>query len=374
MGRRAIAWFWIPSRFGFLVSDFGFERTTVFRSFTVPFTFMDQLKVGVIGGSGLGQLLHQAGQGEGTRHEVLTPFGRASDTIIETHWACVPVFLLPRHGSGHLLNPSQVPFRANIFALKELGCTHVLASGAVGSLREEFKPRDLVVPDQVIDKTHRRTGTFYENAAVHVEFAEPFCPVLRQMVMEAVGGRGSKIEDGGLKMEDRGSKPSSVDPQSSILNPQFSVHNGACYVAMEGPAIYTRAESLMHRLWGGDLIGMTAMPEAKLAREAELSYALIALVTDYDCWRQKPHGSAPGDATAAPDPDILLKEIIGNLQAASANAMQLIRKTIELLGQQREKALAAPSRQSLKLAIWSDKAKIAPEEISKLKPLWGRYF
>jgi 5'-methylthioadenosine phosphorylase len=321
---------------------------------------MQQLKVGVIGGSGLGQLLGE--QGQGTRHEVHTPFGRPSDAIVETEWAGVPVLLLARHGAGHLLNPSQVPFRANIYALKELGCTHVLASGAVGSLREEFKPRDLVVPDQVIDKTFHRANTFYDSAAVHVEFAEPFCRVLRQIVLEA----------GGMKIEDRGSKtPPSGDPPSSILDPQSStLHSAACYVAMEGPAFSTRAESLMHRFWGGDLIGMTAMPEAKLAREAELSYALIALVTDYDCWKQKP---VTEPATPV-DPDALLKEIIGNLQAASANAMELIRKTIELLGNRREEALAAPSRQSLKLAIWSDKSKILPEEVSRLKPLWGRCF
>ena len=119
---------------------------------------------------------------------------------------------------------------------------------------------------------------------------------------------------------------------------------------------------------------MTAMPEAKLAREAEISYALIALVTDFDCWRQKPPAPAGETATSPADPDLLLKEIIGNLQAASANAMDLIRRTIELLGSKREAALAAPSRQALRLAIWSDKARIAPEEILKLKPLWGRYF
>jgi 5'-methylthioadenosine phosphorylase len=220
----------------------------------------------------------------------------------------------------------------------------VLASGAVGSLREEFKPRDLVVPDQVIDKTHRRVGTFFEGSAVHTEFAEPFCPVLRQMIMTA----------------------------ASSQQTTHNIHPGGCYVAMEGPAFSTRAESLMHRLWGGDLIGMTAMPEAKLAREAELSYALIALVTDYDCWKHKP--PQPGETLMPVDPDLLLKEIIGHLQAASANAMDLIRKTIELMGTKREEALAAPARQALRLAIWSDKSKIAPEEISKLRPLWGRYF
>ena len=325
----------------------------------------EQLKVGVIGGSGLGQLLGE--NAHATRHEIDTPFGRPSDGILETDWAGVRVFLLARHGAGHLLSPSQVPYRANIFALKQLGCTHILASGAVGSLREEYKPRDLVVPDQVIDKTFRREVTFFENAAVHVELAEPFCPVLRQIILDA----GGKAADAGLKMENSGSPEPIADPQSSGINPPlpFSVHAGGCYVAMEGPGFSTRAESLMHRLWGGDLIGMTAMPEAKLAREAEISYGLISLVTDYDCWRQK----TSSDATEPVDPDILLREIIANLQAASGNAMQLIRRTIELLGQQREKALAAPSRSSLKLAIWSDKAKITAEEIAKLKPIWGRY-
>jgi len=333
----------------------------------------DQLKVGVIGGSGLGQLLGE--HAHTTRHEVETPFGKPSDAIFESDWAGVPVFLLARHGPGHLLNPSQVPYRANIFALKQLGCTHILASGAVGSLREEYKPRDLVVPDQAIDKTFRRAGTFFENAAVHVELSEPFCPVLRQIMIDA--GVGTNIEDGGLKTEDGGLQTTAGNPPSATIDPQssFSVHAGGCYVAMEGPGFSTRAESLMHRLWGGDLIGMTAMPEAKLAREAEISYGLIALVTDYDCWRQKPvpDATATQTATAPPNPDILLREIIGNLQAASANAMQLIRKTIQLLGQQREKALAAPSRSSLKLAIWSDKAKISDQEIAKLRPIWGRY-
>src|SRR3989454_5806642 len=227
------------------------------------------MKIGLIGGTGIGQILGAAA--EGTRHEIDTPFGRPSDAIVETRWGGMPVLLLSRHGPGHLLNPSQVPFRANIFALKQLGCTHILASGAVGSLREEFKPRELVIPDQMIDRTTRRAGTFYEKAAVHVEFAEPFCPVLRQILVEA-------------------SQRSEVGGQSSEEKNPYRIHDRGCYVCMEGPAFSTRAESLMHRLWGGDLIGMTAMPEAKLAREAEISYALVALVTDYDCWRTRPAG------------------------------------------------------------------------------------
>ncbi len=152
---------------------------------------MAAIKVGLIGGSGLADAV--AGAAEGVRHAVETPFGRPSDVIVETQWDGVPVFFLSRHGPGHTLSPSQVPFRANIFALKQLGVTHVIASGAVGSLREEFRPRDLVIPDQIIDKTTRRAGTFFEQAAVHVEFSEPFCPVLRRMLLKAGRESGSEV-------------------------------------------------------------------------------------------------------------------------------------------------------------------------------------
>jgi len=304
---------------------------------------MSELKIGLIGGSGLGQALAESSQG--TRHELDTPFGRPSDAIVETTWADVPVFVLSRHGPGHLINPSQIPFRANIFAMKQLGVTHIIASGAVGSLREEFKPKDLVIPDQIIDKTNRRANTFYEKAAVHVEFAEPFCPILRQILLEAGRSQGD--------------------------TPAFGVHDRGCYVCMEGPAFSTRAESLVHRLWGGDLIGMTAMPEAKLAREAEISYALVALVTDYDCWRNKP--AAPGQATQAIDPHELLKEIIGNLQTASQNAITLMKRSVELIARRRD-MLASPAHRALELGIWSDKSRIDPDEVQRLAPLWMKYF
>lgn len=295
---------------------------------------MDGIKIGIIGGTGLGSLL--AGH-EGTRRQIDTPFGKPSDCLIETLWDGLPILLLSRHGPGHLLNPSHINFRANIFALKQAGCTHILASGAVGSLRQEFAPKELVIPDQIINKTHKRASTFFESAAVHVEFAEPFCPVLRKILLK------SRIE-GGTK-----------------------VHDGGCYVCMEGPAFSTKSESLMHRLWGGDLIGMTVCPEAQLAREAEIPYALVALVTDYDCWRDKPAEAPAGG-------DALLAEIMANLNAASASAMELIRSALRTIAADPAVLGSCPALNALKLAIWSDKAAIPQDEVGRLSPLWGKYF
>ncbi len=322
---------------------------------------MNDVKIGLIGGSGMAEHL----AGEGRRHVVDTPFGKPSDTIVETTLSGLPIFLLNRHGPGHVLNPSQVPYRANLFALKQLGVTHILATGAVGSLRQEMKPRDLVIADQVIDKT-RRPGTFFDHAAVHVEFGEPFCGVLRQILLEAGSGfgvQGSVVERADLHSSQ------TPNPEPRTL---FMVHPRGCYVAMEGPAFSTRSESLMHRLWGGDLIGMTAMPEAKLAREAEISYALIALVTDYDSW--KPH-AVPKDKDAPPaEPAALLAEIIGNLKVASENAFALIKKAVELIANQPDRLAACKAKDALKLGIWSDKSKIDPAEVQRLAPLWLKYF
>ena len=354
---------------------------------------MSELKIGLIGGSGMGEAMRQRAeaQGEGavTRHELDTPFGRPSDAVLEMNIGGLPVLFLSRHGPGHLLNPSQVPYRANVFALKQLGCTHVIATGAVGSLRDEFKPRDLVIPDQVIDKTFRRPGTFYERAAVHVELAEPFCPVLRRTLLEeGVGGEERGVES----KDESGGDASSLPPTPPSPPPTpFTTHSRGCYVAMEGPAFSTRAESLMHRLWGGDLIGMTAMPEAKLAREAEISYALVALVTDYDCWRRPPHTDdgpgrrAPepgkGDVTdpppadpPPPDPHTLLKEIIANLQVATDNAIRLVTRAVARMHERADELNAAPAREALKLAIWSDRSRVPRDEVERLAPLWGKYF
>jgi 5'-methylthioadenosine phosphorylase len=334
---------------------------------------MSQWKIGLIGGTGLGAALLVGA--DGIRHDIDTPFGRTSDSIVETQWEGIDVLLLNRHGPGHLLNPSAVPFRANIFALKQLGCTHIIASGAVGSLRQEFAPRDLVVPDQVIDRTFRRTGTFFEKAAVHVEFAEPFCPVLRRVLIEE-GTVEFPVAAGTTGASAMAAAHGGVG-ETPARGPM--VHGRGCYVCMEGPAFSSRAESLMHRLWGGDLIGMTAMPEAKLAREAEIPYAQVSLVTDYDCWRNKPAAAASqGNSAAAPqpasDPAVLIEEILANVRAATENATRLIRRTLRRLAADGSILESCPARSALRLAIWSDKSRIDLEEIRRLGPLWGRYF
>jgi len=292
---------------------------------------MSDVKIGIIGGSGLGQALCE--QTDGREVAVATPFGEPSGPLIETQLGTFPVAVLNRHGAGHLIGPSRVNYRANIFALKQVGCTHVIASGAVGSLRQELAPRDLVVPDQAIDKTYRREGTFFgEDLAVHTELASPFCPVLREHLLAC---------------------------QESVETP---VHDGGTYVCMEGPAFSTRAESEMHRAWGGDLIGMTCMPEAKLAREAEMAYALVCLVSDYDCWRPAPEDLGKHE---------LLKEIIGHLTAATANAIALIRAAVESFG--KIASQPSPAHSALELAIWSDRDRIAPAVWEQYGVLLAKY-
>ncbi|MBI3184074.1 MAG: S-methyl-5'-thioadenosine phosphorylase [Myxococcales bacterium] len=291
---------------------------------------MKDIVVGVIGGSGLGEALGTIGRGEAL--EVDTPFGKPSGPVVLTEVAGVRTALLARHGDGHRFNPSSVPYRANIYALKKLGVTHVLASAAVGSLREEIAPRHLVIPDQVIDRTFRRPSTFFDELAVHVEFASPFCPGLRALLVEQ--GRASAT----------------------------TVHSTGTYVCMEGPQFSTRAESELHRAWGAHLIGMTVMPEAKLAREAELCYAMVALPTDYDCWRPHPDGL---------DQVQLLKEIIGNLKAATEQGLDLIRRTVAVI---RDRTRDCSCQTALAHAIWSDKAKVPAEVKKRLEAVAGKYW
>jgi 5'-methylthioadenosine phosphorylase len=240
------------------------------------------------------------------------------------------VAVINRHGHGHKLSPSEVPFAANVFALKELGVHTLISSGAVGSLREEIGPGHLVVVNQFIDKTFRRQSSFFGSfAAVHCEMAEPVCQRLRELLLEAA-------KDIDVKTHPKGT-----------------------YVCMEGPQFSTCAESLMHRAWGGDLIGMTAMPEAKLAREAQICYALIALPSDYDCWR--PH-------EVHVDKQTLLKQIIANLNTATDNCLKLIRAVLES-----ERQLVCEQchcRTSLSLAVWTDQTRIDHTKKEKLKLLF----
>ncbi|MCK4625239.1 MAG: S-methyl-5'-thioadenosine phosphorylase, partial [Phycisphaerae bacterium] len=289
-------------------------------------------KIGIIGGSGLGDAI--CAEGAGKPLNVSTPFGNPSNVIIETDWQGVTVALLNRHGAGHLVNPSMVNYRANIYALKAIGCTHIIASGAVGSLREEIRPKDLVIPDQVIDKTYRRAPTFFDDGLVaHVEFASPFCPVLRKHLLGCC---------------------------SDTI--QTKVHDGGTYVCMEGPTFSTRAESEMHRAWGGDLIGMTVMPEAKLAREAEIAYAMVALPSDYDCWRPHP---------TELDKHELLKEIIGNLTEATKNAIELIKSAVGRFSEIAD--IPSPAHSALEMAIWSNREMISPDAKKKLGVLVEKY-
>jgi len=291
---------------------------------------MSRAVVGVIGGTGLGEAL--AGIGQGELREVDTPFGKPSGPITVTEVGGVRVALLSRHGEGHLLNPSQVPYRANIFALKTLGVTHILASGAVGSLREEIAPKHLVIPDQVIDKTFRRAGTFFDELAVHVELGAPFCNSVRSALAKAAVGLTTRC------------------------------HQGGTYVCMEGPQFSTRAESELHRAWGASLIGMTVMPEARLAREAEICYGLVALPTDYDCWRPHPQNV---------DQAKLIEEILANVKAATQHAIELIKRTIPQIPALSERPCACQS--ALALGIWSDKNRIPAATKKSLAPLIGKY-
>lgn len=297
------------------------------------------MKIGIIGGTGIGdRLLNRMEPMQISYHRPDTPFGWPSAEIIEgtirsANGNEVEVLLLNRHGVGHKFPPHRLPYRANIFAMKNLGATHLISTGATGSLREHIRPGDLVLCDQIIDRTTLRARTFFDDATVHVEFADPFCPVMRHWLLEGADRVGS------------------------------TVHERGTYVCIEGPSFSTRAESHMHRMLGGDLVGMTAMPEARLAREAELPLALIGLPTDYDCWREResttPHTS-------------LLEEIMGNLEQASESAFRLIEAALCRVDELSR--VDCPAQNALRLAIWTDKSKIRGGEIDRLGCIWAHYF
>ncbi len=289
---------------------------------------MEEL-IGVIGGTGLGDALAEQIT-DSKFHDIETPFGRPSDSIMVGSVGPNRIAFINRHGKGHKLSPSEVPFAANIFALKKLGVRAVIGSGAVGSLREEIQPGDLVIVDQLIDKTFKRQNSFFGGfGAVHCEMSEPFCGRLRKILCDTA-------ESIDIKTPPKGT-----------------------YVCMEGPQFSTRAEALMHRAWGGDVIGMTAMPEAKLAREAQICYCLIALASDYDCWRL--HNTQKNKRS-------LLEEIIGNLQTATNNCLELIKAVLtsklELVGKD------CPCRSSLELAVWTNQKQISKTDKEKLKVLF----
>lgn len=220
-------------------------------------------KLAVIGGSGLYEV---PGVAELERVHVMTPYGDPSDAIVRARLeggGGAELLFLPRHGRGHRTPPHAINYRANICALKKLGATAILSISATGSLKESIEPGDLVVIDQFIDLTKRRVSSFFERVAAHVAFADPVCPRLASAVHAAA---------------------TAVAQEASASGRPFRVHQGGTYVCMEGPQFSTRAESLIYRSWQASLIGMTCMPEAKLAREAELPYATLGLATDYDCW------------------------------------------------------------------------------------------
>jgi 5'-methylthioadenosine phosphorylase len=233
--------------------------------------------LGIIGGSGLYDIAELR---SGEAVQVSTPFGAPSAPIQQGRIENTDVLFLPRHGAGHVLSPSNVPYRANIYALKELGATHVLSLSAVGSLREDLPPRTFVIPDQIIDRTLLRERTFFDGGVVvHVGIADPYCPMLSEAIWEAAHGTGA------------------------------SARRRGTYLCIEGPQFSTRAESNLFRAWGASVIGMTTMPEARLAREAELCYATLAMVTDYDVWH---------DSEADVSVDVVLSHLQANSQAAAA--------------------------------------------------------
>lgn len=214
----------------------------------------DQARIGVIGGTGLYDI-----DGLTNVKEVWpdTPFGKPSDSIVVGKLGGVGIAFLPRHGRNHSISPADVPYRANIYALKALGVEFIISSNSCGSFKEELRPGHLIVPDQIIDRTRQRASTFFGGDIVaHIQFADPFCPVLSDIVY------GTAIEAGA------------------------TVHKGGTFIAMEGPAFSTRAESRLYKSWGADILGMTMLPEAKLAREAEICYASIACISDYDSWHE----------------------------------------------------------------------------------------
>ena len=282
------------------------------------------MKVGIIGGSGLYNLKELE---KVDNVQLDTPFGKPSSDFLTGEVHDIPVIFIPRHGLGHVLLPTEIPFRANIWGLKKLGVTHLISVGAVGSLKEEIIPGHMVFPDQFIDLTRHRTSTFFGNGVVaHVQFGDPVCPKLSEKLVQAAQAVGATI------------------------------HLGGTYICMEGPAFSSRAESLLYRSWGADVIGMTNAQEAKLAREAEMAFASIALATDYDCW----HVS---------ESEVNVEDIIKVMHENVETARRIIVETLHNLPPD----FPNSQKDALKFALITEKSKISQKTRSDLDLLLSKY-
>jgi len=286
---------------------------------------MKKANIAVIGGTGL---YGMEGIIEVETVDIETPFGKPSDSIKVVNIGDKNIAFLPRHGVGHRLLPTEIPVKANIWALKKLGVERLLSVSAVGSLKEKIMPRDIVIPSQIIDRTKMRPISFFGEGLVgHITFAEPFCPEFSDLLHKAV---------------------------SSL---RYRVHRNEIYICMEGPQFSTRAESNLYRRWGGGVIGMTAIPEAKLAREAEICYTMLALPTDYDCWKE--------DEEA-----VSVENIVENLNANTKTAQQVIKKLVEILPPTR----SCNCGDAAKYAILTDKKFIPKSTREKLELFYGKYW
>lgn len=283
-------------------------------------------RLGVIGGSGLYSI---PGLTQVEQVEVGTPFGAPSDAITFGELEGVSLAFLPRHGRGHQLSPSDVPSRANIYALKSVGVERIISVSAVGSLREDVAPLDLLIPDQLFDRTKARPASFFEGGIVaHIGFADPFCPDVSARLADAMETLGD-----------------------------IRFHRGGTYMCIEGPQFSTKAESRVYRQWGCDIIGMTALPEAKLAREAELCYATIACVTDYDVWHES-------------EGPVTVEMVVANLTHNVANAQRIIREMARTLPTDRASATCGCAS-ALENAVMTDRALLTPEQRARYALLLG---
>jgi len=286
------------------------------------------IKIGIIGGSGLYKMEALKNIQEVT---IETPFGAPSDALITGTLEGTPVAFLARHNRNHTLLPTELPFRANIYAMKSLGVEYIISASAVGSLKAEAKPLDMVVPDQFIDRTRDRISTFFGHGIVaHITFGDPVCPKLATLLVEAA------------KSQDLG---------------DIDIHAGGTYVCMEGPAFSTKAESNLYRSWGASIIGMTNLQEAKLAREAEIAYATLALVTDYDCWHSD-HDS------------VTVEMVVANLHKNATNAQAVIQEAVRRL---QAHPFESEAHSALKFAILTPTDKIPAATQENLHLLLKKY-